>query len=174
MNNCDEVQCPHGYVIGDCLKCSVLALIEKIPHKIIEWECSQPECGETHSKHDADCLRCKLEAILPQRDQVVAETVERCLDAVRKTPFRCHSPEDREFESGCKQTRESDMDAIRKLYPDPLYRQRIENAARLEELQEIVAGSTHWEGCENRCNRSRRAGRHPEGVELAKGAGECK
>src|SRR5690348_6851448 len=42
-------------------------LDEFLPHIIIEWECSQPACGETHSRHDPECARCKFDTALANR-----------------------------------------------------------------------------------------------------------
>ena len=95
----------------------VLALIEK-------WEADArrqdwPANGEFLTPQE--CAK-QIRAILPQRDQVVAETVERCAT---------------EFESDAwvDATGHQVANRIRKLSPDPLFRHLIENAARLEEAK---------------------------------------
>src|SRR6185312_1454196 len=140
----------------------VLALIEK-------WEADArrqdwPANGEFLTPQE--CAK-QIRAILPQRDQAVAETVERCCDWLNQVA---------EISNGYgKSVLQKIVDGLRNDISgaDPLYRQRIENAARLEELQELVAGSTHWEGCEKSHPICRRIAQlEAERDELAKGAGK--
>src|SRR6185437_1727957 len=101
---------------------SVLALIEEL--------CDMPDRYlNGRARELANAL--KYEA-LPQRDQAVAETVERC--AEKAEIYASHVTDPLTLE-GRSQTITATLIAssIRDISPDPLFRQRIENAARLEE-----------------------------------------
>lgn len=50
-------------------------------------------------------------------DSLIARAIEWCAKTARNVVFRCHSPNDREFESGCVQTRDSIVGAIRAITP---------------------------------------------------------
>jgi hypothetical protein len=79
------------------------------------FDVGQPQCPQWEAHILALATPAILERVAEHDRKVREAALEEAALKARTTPFRCHAANDRDFHSGCVQTQDSIVDAIRAL-----------------------------------------------------------